>query len=66
MFSSLIMSVVVSLSSFGGAGLAGGIPLTPLRSIVDTGVGGGGTSDFKSTCYTTPRGVDLCWGMWGG
>lgn len=66
MFASTIISLAISLSSFSGTGLDSGNPIKPLRSIVDTGVGGGGTSDFKSTCYTTPAGVDLCWGRWGG
>lgn len=68
MFTSIIISVSVSLSlsSISGTELASGNLVKAKRSIVDTGVGGGGTSDFKSTCYTTPAGVDLCWGRWVG
>ena len=65
MFTSVGLSVIIALSSSGSSGVIFVDQTRSWRSIVDTGVGGGGTSDFKSTCFTTPAGVDLCWGRWG-
>lgn len=64
MFLSVLIAASFSLSSISG------FPqiidsVNPLRSIVDTGSGGGGTSDFIKTCSTSPGGVDMCWGRWG-
>ena len=59
-----LVSVAISFSSISG------FPqiidsAKPLRSIIDIGSGGGGTSDFIKTCSTSPGGVDMCWGRWG-
>jgi hypothetical protein len=65
MIISVGISLIIALNSFGDSGAILLDQSRSWRSIVDTGVGGGGTSDFKSTCFTTPARVDLCWGRWG-
>ena len=64
MFSAAVVVVAISLSSANGAHLPAGGSAKPERSIVDTGSGGGSSSDFIHQCGLTPNGSTQCWGHW--